>query len=401
MNHVNLLFVRMILIGGLLSCVSTSLHAQWKQCSGSFVGEITCFTGNIAVLYVGTSTSGIYRSTDGGAGWSQVNQGLTDQKVHSLAMIGSIVFAGTDFDGLFRSQDNGDTWTAANEGRIHLLNIDVHSMVTRENLLFAGSLGGGVSRSSDLAENWTPVNTTLGNEYVHSLGLLGSTLFAGTEGGVSRSKNNGVSWEKANTGLPNTPTYVTSFTVSGTTIFAGTSDSGIFRSNDNGDTWEEANGGLPTKNITSMAAIGSTIFAGSSGAGVFMSSDNGNNWATFTTGLQHLNISSLYAKGSTLYAGTALASVWKYEKITSVGESESTAKEIVITPNPAGTSFTITGIDGANHLELINSIGMTIRTWNIESNVYTLDVAGVPTGVYSLRISTATGMRHTPVVVMH
>ena len=56
-----------------------------------------------ATLYAGTS-SGVFRSTDGGAGWSPVNAGLTVPSVSALAVDPvntKKVYAGTFGAGLF------------------------------------------------------------------------------------------------------------------------------------------------------------------------------------------------------------------------------------------------------------------------------------------------------------
>lgn len=71
-------------------------------------------------LFAGTAGSGIFRSTNKGANWTQANSGLpSDQAsayIDAFAVIGSNIFAGTEGDGVFLSTDNGANWVGINSG---------------------------------------------------------------------------------------------------------------------------------------------------------------------------------------------------------------------------------------------------------------------------------------------
>jgi photosystem II stability/assembly factor-like uncharacterized protein len=55
-----------------------------------------------------------------------------------------------------------------------------------EGTLYAATLGG-IFRSKDGGDSWKEVNTGLTNLYVHSLSVLGTTIYAGTGGGLFRA----------------------------------------------------------------------------------------------------------------------------------------------------------------------------------------------------------------------
>jgi hypothetical protein len=61
---------------------------------------------------------GVYRFTDYGDSWAEINHDMIQTDVRSLATnSGRHIFAGTYFAGsVFRSTDSGDTWTPVNKG---------------------------------------------------------------------------------------------------------------------------------------------------------------------------------------------------------------------------------------------------------------------------------------------
>ena len=143
----------------------------------------------------------MFRSADDGATWTEVNSGLTNQIVLSLAVSDTTLYPGTGGGGVFRSIDGGLSWTS---GRVGLTNPNVQSLAASDGT-HAGT-SGGVFLSNDDAATWRPLNTGLtAFAIVFSLVQNGGEFYAGTNGaGVFRSQNNGASWTAVNTGLTNT-----------------------------------------------------------------------------------------------------------------------------------------------------------------------------------------------------
>ena len=201
---------------------------QWVQTSGPYCGLVSCLAVSGTNLFAGTGTDldapcdgGVFLSTNNGTSWTEVNSGLTNSDVLSLAVGGTNLFAGT-WGGVFLSTNNGTSWTA-----IGLTNSDVFSLAVSGTNLFAGTRGGGVFLSTNNGTSWTAVNSGLTNSFVLSLAVSGMNLFAGTSGGVFLSTNNGTSWTEVNSGLTNFD--VSSLVVSGTNLFAGTWGGGVWR----------------------------------------------------------------------------------------------------------------------------------------------------------------------------
>lgn len=298
-------------------------------------------------IFAGAYEGGIYRSTDNGENWVEVNTGLTKKIVKSFAIIGSTIFAGTSSGGVFRSTDNGANWTDVNEG-----------LQNSSNYIF--------------------VNTLI---------AAGTSLFVGVNGGVFRSTDNGDTWTKVITAWKNK--NVTTFAMSGSTIYAGTDD-GVYRSIDNGASWTVYKTGLKYESITSLMVVGSTIFAGTY-HGVFRSTDNGDNWTEANTGTLKSYVHAFAVNGTTLFAGTGGASVWKLD-ISAIGVEEERNTEATKGPamdpfpNPSTSSVTILlPFNTTSTLEVFNIYGAKVfETSEIASAKCTLDVSGLPNGMYSV-----------------
>ncbi len=260
----NIFFFLVVLLA--LFCLGNdTATAQWQQTNGPYGGYVYALAVSGTNLFAGTSSGGVFLSTNNGTSWTAVNTGLTYTYVLSLAVSGTNLFAGTDGGGVFLSTNNGTSWTAVNTG---LTNTTVWSLAISGTNLFAGTSSGGVFLSTNNGTSWTAVNTGLTNTYVYSLAVSGTNLFAGTDGGgVFLSTNNGTSWTAVNTGLTNLD--VRSLAISGTNLFAGTLGSGVFLSTNNGTSWTAVNTGLTYTYVFSLAVSGTNLFAGTDGGGVW------------------------------------------------------------------------------------------------------------------------------------
>ncbi len=197
--------------------------------------NVSCFAlyvnGN--TVFAGTMGGGVYRSTDNGNSWTQVNNGLTMLHVYALTANSNYLFAGTYHDGnvsgqgVFRSSDNGQTWTAVNNGMSPTTTI--MALAVKDNFVFAGTNGQGVYRSSDNGDNWTNVAAGVS----HTLHVTcAKDIYVGnlSHGGIAHSGDNGNNWVSVNGGLPNTGGFtVMSLSSNSNYLFAATLGGGISR----------------------------------------------------------------------------------------------------------------------------------------------------------------------------
>ena len=118
---------------------------------------------NPATLYT-ASGSQIWKTTDAGSTWAMVSQFGSNVSVAGLAVdptTSSTVYAGTSTLGIFKSTDGGLTWTAINngiptlpDGSIRVGRVWVGP--TAPNVIF-GSSSSGLARSTDGGNTWTLV----------------------------------------------------------------------------------------------------------------------------------------------------------------------------------------------------------------------------------------------------
>jgi hypothetical protein len=173
-------------------------------------------------------------------------------------------------------------------------------------LIFVVVMAVGVS---NVHAQWVPCGPQGGA--VTSLTVAGSDLFAGTTGnstmnsqgnGVFISSDSGVSWHTSNAGL--TDTNVVALGAVGNFLFAATNSAGVFRSSNLGMTWES----IPAMNgalVNTFTTIGTTLFAAVANEGVSKSTDDGNTWSVVNHSLSELNIGSFAVIGTTLFASAA------------------------------------------------------------------------------------------------
>ena len=83
------------------------------------------------VMYLALHTKGVFRSTNAGAQWNLLENGLTDQSVYAVAAVENTVFAGTN-EGFHRL--NSDVWQRLPVGTSE----PVHSVTGFENNLYVG-----------------------------------------------------------------------------------------------------------------------------------------------------------------------------------------------------------------------------------------------------------------------
>jgi len=330
------------------------------------------------IFFAGTFFSGIFRSTDNGANWMEVNSGLRLSSFINALVINSNrhIFAGTSFFGVFRSTDNGGSWTQTGLKTT----VNVLAITNPNGHIFAGTVGK-VFRSTDNGATWTATNIGLTNTSVNTLAINSNgDIFAGTSNflqptgrGVFRSTDNGVSWTQ--TGLTNISIYALAIN-SNEHIFAGTDSNGVFLSTDNGFSWTQT--GLANNSVSALAiSSNGHIFAGTDSNGVFLSTDNGVSWTQ--AGLTNTFVLSIAinSKGH-IFAGTFGAGVFRSAnngtKWTQVNTGLTTLKIFDLAINFDGSIFAGTE-DG-----LFRSVQSTLLVPSISSSTRLLNFGAISPG---------------------
>jgi streptogramin lyase len=252
-----------------------------------WMGSVALAPSNPSIVYAGTGEAdtgtygrGLLKSTDGGATWTLLT-GNPGQNEFDLRMIGRVlidpadanvvyiaVVGGGSHDGIWKSTDGGATWTNttagidANHSWTDLVMDPGNSQVLYAALGDSGSAVNGVYKTTDGGATWAPAgNFPHGNASVGRITLAiaptpAQTLFAAATNSADgslfemlRSTDGGNTWQ-ALSGVPNylgaQGWYDTALAVDPSNpamVYAGgSSNSGgpnVIESRDGGATWSD------------------------------------------------------------------------------------------------------------------------------------------------------------------
>ena len=214
--------------------------APWAAIGPTNVGGRTlCLAfrpGDPNVLYAGSASGGLWKSTTGGVGadaWDPVDTGFPVLGVATIAIDPGnpdVMYIGTGEGYSYQGSDGGEV-----------------------NRLTRGSYGVGILKTQDGGVTWTH---SLDWTYNQSRGVWTiqidptntSRLYAATTEGVYKSVDAGGSWSLVNPVLMATDVRIHPATPS--TVWAahgnfGTTGHGIYRSSNSGQTWTKLAAGLP------------------------------------------------------------------------------------------------------------------------------------------------------------
>ncbi len=196
------------------------------------------------VLYVGSASGGIFKTTDDGKTWIPIFDVATNLSIGDMALVPSdeqIIYVGTgeanagggsiayDGDGVYKSMDAGNSWMhlglsqIGGIGRVlvHPQNPD-KCYVGAMGRLFENNADRGLYRTEDGGVNWEQIlfindSTGIIDMVIHPdhpdtlyaaawerVRRVNRLTYGGPHSGIYRSFNGGDSWEKLTTDLPAT-----------------------------------------------------------------------------------------------------------------------------------------------------------------------------------------------------
>ena len=257
------------------------------------------------IMYLALQTKGVFRSTNAGAQWNLLENGLTDQSVYAVAAVENTVFAGTN-EGLYRL--NSDVWQRLPVGTSE----PVHSVTGFENNLYVGMnsdflpLGPFKSMPTELGERFILSRIPWDNErpsrIFHSTDLGASwteitpkneSPFMSTHGMVI------VEGTGETTLLPHGVVAVDENT------FYQVSSHGIHRTIDRGESWHPFMNGI-METMQDLAACTDRLYA-QTGMDLVQSVDGGETWETVRIGSNDQLLEAV-GKNLSLVSQVAIAS---------------------------------------------------------------------------------------------
>jgi photosystem II stability/assembly factor-like uncharacterized protein len=295
---------------------STNGGADWAGLAFGVAGgfaewySVAIHPTNSAVILLGDEHKGvILRSTDSGAGWTEVfrhpsvngSNPTTRHGPKELAFAASdpqIVYAGFAWQnfyadpvttniqnsfGVYKSIDGGAHWTAKNTG-LESTNLNITALAvsrTDPALAIVGTRGSGIFKTTNGGDQWLNISGNLPTGYIYGIGLTSdpNTMYAATkDAGVFKTTNGGTIWTQVLNAQLSNPPYDRKLMMAvvvnpenDSVVFAGDWRSGIYHSTDAGASWQLLNSGLTTRAINSLvfSADGGVLYAGTKGEGVF------------------------------------------------------------------------------------------------------------------------------------
>ena len=337
--------------GASWTSASAGLEATATINGGSFYA-LAVDPSSPATVYLGGLLGGFYKSVDGAATWTASDNGLSTRPVvlalavehANPANVYAATLWGADLSylgGIFKSPNGGAGWTEVSFGLDGVQSLAIDSSYPAT--IYAGPIvntvgflsGGGVIKSTDGGATWNAANTGLptisgmahGGATSTFAGINGfainpsnpTTVYCAPGNQVFKTTDGGGNWTAADAGLPASSTILSLAVdpANPATVYAGASVGTVFVSRDAGGSWNGLSVNLPNMRIQALAVSpgnSSTLYAGTDLSGVFISRDGGANWAQANSGLTNLSVLSLApdpAVPATIYAGTNGDGVFK------------------------------------------------------------------------------------------
>lgn len=283
--------------GTWISPLDVDANTKWNTAPSGDGFEAAWNYANPDLILESSQYNNIYKSTDGGNNWSQVNlpqsEGPFLTRIISSQLDPDLVFV-CSADGLIKSTDFGDTWTIKtmpSSWSFSFFGPPTAISLADANIVWSGAnmtQSSRIALSEDKGETWTEVN-------YYSLAELGRitgitthptnpntayALFSQANGPkIMRTTDLGKSWrdisgfktnkDESDNGFPDVATYsllVMPFDTN--RIWAGT-EIGIFESLNGGESWNYADNGFPAVGIWQMKIVNDQIVIATHGRGIW------------------------------------------------------------------------------------------------------------------------------------
>lgn len=242
---------------------------------------------DVNTVYLGTNTGGLYRSTDNGNSWSQVYS--TGSIVDIVTFNNGGVLIARRNSGLFYSPTgNSGTFTQVTDSDFpsSFYRIEIAEYKANDNIVYAAfeKTSGGCEallKSTDGGTNWTPVATpSIGQTYSYYCFFLGvsannSNRIACAGVSLRYSTNGGSSWSNASTSHADHHSFA-AYTGNPDEMLIG-NDGGVFRFNWNSmNTFTDLNDGYYTTQFYAgdFAPTGTITIGGTQDNGTFRVGSN-------------------------------------------------------------------------------------------------------------------------------
>ncbi len=271
------------------------------------INAIAFHPADADIFYIGAPAGGLWKTEDGGESWTPLTDGQPTLGVSSIVVSWDdpdVIYVGSgDRDagdaaglGVFKSTDGGQTWTQMNNG---MYNVTVGRMVQHpdsSDLIYAAT-NSGIFKTTDGGQNWSMKKSSGFKEILFKPGDP-MVMYAASGGRFFRSEDSGETWQQITSGLPsNAARAVIGVSPDDpeTVYFFATSNSsfyGLYRSTDGGTSF--------TLRSSSPNIMGWACSGGSGGQA----------WYDLDMAVDPQNASTIYGGGINCWKSTNGGSTW-------------------------------------------------------------------------------------------
>ena len=371
------------------------------------------------------------RTIDGGANWTSGSfTADTNFRISNISGVDSntcyiLTYNNTVGSGgyLFKTTDGGTTWDTVSTGQVFLASPSfpniVHFFDAANGMLMGDPLGGyyEIYTTVDSGNTWTRVQSAnipaplSASEYglVNVYGANGDFIYYGTNNGrIFRSYDRGYTWAASTMGVANTSNGVSGVTfrdsLNGFAMRSTTSANTTYRTTDAGATWTVVTPAgtmfrsdfMYVPGTSAMISVG----ANTNGRGASQSIDDGSSWVTIDTagvsttdGFVSLDFISPTVGWAGGFAVDPLtdgiyrwiagpASVSENEADLSVNAYPNPSRDIVFLETSKNFKYNVS-------VSIVDVLGNVVSSQQYArwSNPATVNLNGLPQGVYFVRIS--------------
>ncbi|MDP6461356.1 MAG: T9SS type A sorting domain-containing protein, partial [Gemmatimonadota bacterium] len=219
----------------------------------------------------------LYRSTNGGTGYSQIGNWV-HVDYHAVRYepgSNSNLWVAND-GGIYRSQNDGTSWTDLNNGLVTFQFYDICVAQSSPTIAVGGSQDNGTDKWTGTS-NWTYIlggDGMVCNVKPTSANVIYAELYYGDH---RKTSNGGTGWSQINSGITGTGAWVAPVDEDQVTpnhLYTSSSD-GIFRTLNGGSNWTNVGGQTATW-ISISPVDGNVVWT--AGSGVYQTTDDGGSW---------------------------------------------------------------------------------------------------------------------------
>lgn len=415
---------------------STNYGANWNQLvpSYDFNGgqawyDLYCRVNPRDPNDVFVGTIDIYRSTDGGASFANITNGYSGGSVHVdqhflfFHPTDPNTFIACDDGGIYKSTNNGNSFINMNQNLTLTQFYRIAASPFDPGRILGGTQDNGTQQTFSTL-NWSAAFGGDGGEVSFNPASQNYIIGETQNGGLTRTTNNGASWINGTGGIDmgeNAAWVAPIINDYNNPAVFYTARQKVYKSTNNGGSWTAISNNINGSSAVSELAVSPTdpsLLYCSTGATLFKSTDGGSNWVNSSAGLPNRTITSIYVQPTDSHIAFVTCSGYGTDKVfisTNQGAGwnsisgnlpDSPVNDIYIYTGDAShpnTYFVATDIGvfmtndgGQNWIELANGLPNTvILHLDYSDSTHMLRAGTHGRGVYETYINLATPVELT------